>query len=190
MVFSHINYTNANINSNTFEVEDNEEVMTTSSYEFQRTKPRLVQKCGELNINANKVPKRKRRLLSDLFNTILDIRWRWHVAIFLLSFIVSWFFFAAIWYIIAFIHNDIDYGVGNSNTMSLINNSEINASNRVRCVSGVHDFTSALLYSIETQHTIGYGHRHITEECPFAIIFLMLQSCVGKFLCFFFRNNY
>jgi hypothetical protein len=26
---------------------------------------------------------------------------------------------------------------------------------KIRCVSGVHDFTSALLYSIETQHTIG-----------------------------------
>lgn len=47
---------------------------------------------------------------------------------------------------------------------------------------GVHDFTSALLYSVETQHTIGYGLRYITEECPSAIIFLMLQSCFGIFV--------
>lgn len=50
------------------------------------------------------------------------------------------------------------------------------------CVHGIHDFTSALLYSVETQHTIGYGLRHITEECPLAILFLMLQSCFGIFV--------
>ena len=50
------------------------------------------------------------------------------------------------------------------------------------CVHGIHDFTSALLYSVETQHTIGYGLRYITEECSFAIIFLMLQSCFGIFI--------
>jgi hypothetical protein len=50
------------------------------------------------------------------------------------------------------------------------------------CVHGIHDFTSALLYSVETQHTIGYGLRHITEECPHAILFLMLQSCFGIFV--------
>lgn len=50
------------------------------------------------------------------------------------------------------------------------------------CVHGIHDFTSAFLYSVETQHTIGYGLRYITEECSFAIIFLMLQSCFGIFV--------
>lgn len=53
---------------------------------------------------------------------------------------------------------------------------------RQPCVNGIHDFTSALLYSVETQHTIGYGLRYITEECKFAIIFLMLQSCFGIFV--------
>jgi hypothetical protein len=53
---------------------------------------------------------------------------------------------------------------------------------RKPCVYGVHDFTSALLYSVETQHTIGYGLRHITEECSFAIVFLMFQSCFGIFV--------
>ena len=63
-------------------------------------RPRLVKKCGELNIHMDNVPKHKRRLLSDIFNTILDMKWRWHLVIFLLSFIVSWFIFATIWYMI------------------------------------------------------------------------------------------
>lgn len=54
--------------------------------------------------------------------------------------------------------------------------------NHTPCVHGIHDFTSALLYSVETQHTIGYGMRHITEECPCAILFLMIQSCFGIFV--------
>lgn len=130
-------------------------------------RPRLVKKCGELNIHMENVPKHKRRLLSDFFNTVLDVKWRWHVAIFLLTFLISWFVFATIWYMIAFIHGDLAQRGNDTHTP---------------CVTGVHDFTSALLYSVETQHTIGYGLRHITEECSFAIIFLMLQSCFGIFV--------
>lgn len=63
-------------------------------------RPRLVKKCGELNIHMGNVPKHKRRLLSDFFNTILDIRWRWHIVVFFLSFLISWFVFATIWYLI------------------------------------------------------------------------------------------
>ena len=70
-------------------------------------RPRLVKKCGELNIHMEYIPKHKRRLLRDFFNTILDIKWRWHIAIFLLSFLVSWIFFASIWYSIAWLHGDL-----------------------------------------------------------------------------------
>jgi hypothetical protein len=63
-------------------------------------RPRLVKKCGELNIDMESVPKRKRRLLSDFFNTVLDVRWRWHIIIFMLTFLISWILFATVWYLI------------------------------------------------------------------------------------------
>lgn len=63
-------------------------------------RPRLVKKCGELNIDVESVPKRKRRLLSDFFNTVLDIKWRWHVVIFVMTFLISWIVFASVWYLI------------------------------------------------------------------------------------------
>lgn len=162
-------------------------------------RPRLVKKSGELNIHTENVHKRRRRLWSDIFNTILDIKWRWHFGIFLFSFIFSWFFFASIWYLIAFFHGDLkttelqgDFIYNGSsgvlaNRSALLNAqsvavNDVNKKKPRACVQGVYDFTSALLYSVETQHTIGYGLRYITEECSFAIIFLMIQSCFGIFV--------
>ena len=49
----------------------------------------------------------------------------------------------------------------------------------VSCVDNVADFSSAFLFSVETQHTIGYGSRQTTEECPEAIILQCIQSVVG-----------
>jgi potassium inwardly-rectifying channel subfamily J len=60
-----------------------------------------------------------------------------------------------------------------------INETNVVETKHVPCVSGLHDYTSAILYSIETQHTIGYGLRHITEQCSFAIGLFMVQSCFG-----------
>ena len=43
----------------------------------------------------------------------------------------------------------------------------------------IHNFASAFLFSVETQHTIGYGTRQTTEKCPEAIFLQSLQSVVG-----------
>lgn len=40
-------------------------------------------------------------------------------------------------------------------------------------------FTSAFLFSIEVQVTIGFGGRMITEQCPAAIAFLITQNIIG-----------
>lgn len=63
-------------------------------------RPRLVKKNGQLNIDVESVPERKRRLLKDFFNTILDIKWRWHIVFFLMTFLISWIVFASVWYLI------------------------------------------------------------------------------------------
>ncbi len=77
-------------------------------------RPRLVKKSGELNINSANVQKRKRRLFSDMFTTILDTRWRWHFFMFLFTFIISWFGFAFLWYLIAYFNNDLNLTSTNS----------------------------------------------------------------------------
>ena len=47
------------------------------------------------------------------------------------------------------------------------------------CVDNIEDFTTAFLFSVETQHTIGYGGRATSNQCAFAIIVMCVQSIVG-----------
>lgn len=96
----------------------------------------------------------------------MDTQWRWTLLCFALSFVLSWLVFAGIWYLIAFTHGDFD--------PSHYQNDDWRP-----CVSDLHSFTSCFLFSIETQHTIGYGGRATTEECPEAIFLMCIQSISG-----------
>lgn len=46
----------------------------------------------------------------------------------------------------------------------------------------MNDWTTAFLFSVETQQTIGYGSRAITTQCFEGIIVLQAQSVLGDFL--------
>lgn len=125
---------------------------------------RLVQKNGDCNITNVNIRKKKRHYLVDIFTTMVDIKWRWNILIFTSTFIISWIFFAFIWWVISYIRGDLN-NEGNTD--------------HVPCVNGIEDFVTALLFSIETQHTIGYGGRMTTSRCPEAIVVMMIQSCFG-----------
>jgi potassium inwardly-rectifying channel subfamily J len=142
---------------------------------YVRKRPRLIEKCGELNIKLGHVKKRRRRLLNDIFTTALDIGWLWHVLIYLLIFFLSWVAFGILWYALAYYRGDMLLDDSNLNHTLITNLKR-------PCVVGMTDFTSALLFSIETQNTIGYGSRHITEECHIGIVILMFQSYFGILL--------
>jgi hypothetical protein len=53
------------------------------------------------------------------------------------------------------------------------------------CLENVDSFPSALLFSIETQTTIGFGGRLVTASCPDAIIILIAQSLIGLLMSAF-----
>lgn len=94
----------------------------------------------------------------DIFSTILDLPWIVVLFCFIVSFLIAWLIFAAFWYILIVTHDD-----------SLDD----------RCVIGVDTFVGAVLFSIETQQTIGYGTRSINEKCSFAVLLVIIQSCFG-----------
>ncbi|UJR14744.1 hypothetical protein I4U23_001735 [Adineta vaga] len=130
---------------------------------------RLLLKNGEVNISRFNIEKRRRQYLADIFTTLIDLKWRYTLCLFTLGFCLSWLAFALIWYLLMYSYGDFHPDNYNSANYSV-------------CIAGVHSFAGALLFSIETQQTIGYGTRVVKETCYFAIIVIMLQSSIGVLL--------
>uniref|UniRef100_A0A1I8G100 G protein-activated inward rectifier potassium channel 3 n=1 Tax=Macrostomum lignano TaxID=282301 RepID=A0A1I8G100_9PLAT len=125
---------------------------------------RLVFKNGECNISHYNIKKRKRRFLADIFTTLVDMKWRYTLLLFVVTFISGWLFFSLMWWLICFAHGDLD---------------DKRPLGFVPCVINLDNFSDALLFSIETQQTIGYGYRYPTDRCPEAVLMVMTQSCFG-----------
>ncbi|CAL7934929.1 unnamed protein product [Xylocopa violacea] len=136
----------------------------------RKLRRRAVLKNGECNVLQSRISRRSLRFLQDIFTTLVDTQWRWTLLCFSLSFVLSWLGFAVIWWLIAFTHGDFDE---RHLPQFQIEN------NWTPCVYNIFSFTSCFLFSIETQHTIGYGSRSTTEECPEAIFVMCIQSIAG-----------
>ncbi|XP_073842267.1 inwardly rectifying potassium channel 1 isoform X2 [Musca autumnalis] len=146
-------------------------------FSSRRIRKRVIFKHGDCNVVQGNVAKRRRRYLQDIFTTLVDAQWRWTLLVFACSFLISWAFFGLIWWTIAYAHGDLEWIDMRDNSPELIQNTT-----HTMCVTEVRSFISAFLYSIETQHTIGYGNRFVTEECPEAIFTICLQCITGVFI--------
>lgn len=134
-------------------------------------KARFIAKSGACNL-AHKNIREQGRFLQDIFTTLVDLKWRHTLVIFTMSFLCSWLLFAIMWWLVAFAHGDIYAYMEKGIT-------EKSGLESAVCVTNVRSFTSAFLFSIEVQVTIGFGGRMMTEECPLAITVLILQNIVG-----------
>uniref|UniRef100_A0A3B4AD60 Uncharacterized protein n=1 Tax=Periophthalmus magnuspinnatus TaxID=409849 RepID=A0A3B4AD60_9GOBI len=136
---------------------DEEEVMRRSS---RRPRQRFVGKDGRCNVTFVNMSERGQRYLSDLFTTCVDIRWRWMLVVFTLSFLLSWLLFGFTFWLIASAHGDLSMG------LALSPSSSTAAGEAGAEVGGAGD-------------SIGYGFRSVTEECPLAVVAVVLQCIVG-----------
>ena len=57
---------------------------------------RFIAKTGELNMSVTNVGRRW-RYLTDIFTTLMDLRWRYDILLFVLAFVFSWLLFATLW---------------------------------------------------------------------------------------------
>ncbi|KAI4456366.1 inward rectifier potassium channel [Holotrichia oblita] len=137
-----------------------------SRFNARRIRKRVVFKHGDCNVVQGNVAKRRRKYLQDIFTTLVDAQWRWTLLVFAMNFLLSWLSFAIIWWLISYTHGDLDLENMHNETWT-------------PCVSNIKGFTSCFLFSVETQHTIGYGGRTTTEECPEAIFVMCVQSISG-----------
>jgi len=131
---------------------------------------RLVEKDGTLRIVHHGLHQRKSRYIQDIFTTCVDLQWRYIFSGFSSSFLVSWLLFAGVWHLMFYLHGDLEEQ----------NLPDLQGENGwTPCVYSIYDFSSTFLYSVETQHTIGYGLRGSSHKCPDTIILQCIQSIVG-----------
>ena len=131
------------------------------------SKPRrLILKNGECNVKNINVPRRALRYLADHYTTFLEQRWRIVIIVFFGCFFTSWFVFTLAWFTLATLHDDFSE----------------HEPGFTPCIWNIQNFASVFLFSMETQTTIGYGFRYVSEECNFGIFLLVLQSVFGALL--------
>ncbi|XP_053900538.1 G protein-activated inward rectifier potassium channel 1 isoform X1 [Malaclemys terrapin pileata] len=131
----------------------------------RRKRQRFVDKNGRCNVQHGNLGSETSRYLSDLFTTLVDLKWRWNLFIFILTYTVAWLFMASMWWLIAYMRGDLN---------------KAHDDNYTPCVANVYNFPSAFLFFIETEATIGYGYRYITDKCPEGIILFLFQSILGS----------
>ncbi|XP_058244089.1 ATP-sensitive inward rectifier potassium channel 1-like [Hemibagrus wyckioides] len=127
---------------------------------------RLITRDGHCNIEYGKMKYSTCfAYMHDIWSTCVQIRWYSLTFFYVASFIFSWFIFTLLWYWVGYSNGDLWW--------------QNPSANHTACVLNLYDLTTAYLFSVETQLTIGFGYRVITPLCPSAITVFMAQILVG-----------
>uniref|UniRef100_A0A3Q4MXJ1 Potassium inwardly rectifying channel subfamily J member 10 n=1 Tax=Neolamprologus brichardi TaxID=32507 RepID=A0A3Q4MXJ1_NEOBR len=140
-----------------------------------RKRRRVLSKDGRSNVRIEHVSGRSALYMRDLWTTFLDMQWRYKFFLFTATFAGTWFVFGVLWYLVALVHGDLLFDP---------------PSNHTPCVMQMQTLTGAFLFSLESQTTIGYGFRCITEECPAAIILLIVQLVITMLMEIFITGTF
>ena len=125
---------------------------------------RVVLRGGSTSVTYKNISKKRRRYFSDLYTTLLDSSWTYCVLMFTTSFYGSWFLFGCLYFMICYLHGDL-----------LEENLPKLGNDWVPCIKEIDGFASCFLFSLETQHTIGYGSRQTTTKCMEAMLVVSVQ---------------
>ncbi|KAK3781078.1 hypothetical protein RRG08_010088 [Elysia crispata] len=127
----------------------------------------IVKKNGAFRVYSAGLSEHKRKYLADLYITLIDLEWRYALAILFNVFLVTFMFFAVFWWLMA--HNNGDFD-------------NLHNPDHEFCLLGVKSFPGAILFSIETQTTIGYGMAYPNADCGGTLPLMYLQVVLGFFL--------
>lgn len=141
---------------------DEHSIHITTSNQRQR----YVTKDGKCRVNLGRIED-KSRFISDIFTTLVDLKYRWFLLVFTMCYILTWVAFGGIYFFGAWLRDDIAH---------------VQDPQWPACFANVDSFLSALLLSLESQRTIGYGYRMVTANCPEGTLLLMVQSILGSMI--------
>uniref|UniRef100_A0A3P9L8A0 G protein-activated inward rectifier potassium channel 1 n=1 Tax=Oryzias latipes TaxID=8090 RepID=A0A3P9L8A0_ORYLA len=135
---------------------------------------RYVSKDGKCRVNLCNISERG-RYLSDIFTSFVDLQYRWFLFVFMMCYIVTWFLFAGLYYMNASLRGEL----GQQQPFEKL---QTNSGDQKPCYFGLDGFISALLFSVETQRTIGYGSRTVSPSCYEGVLLVMMQCIVGSMI--------
>ncbi|KAL8564968.1 hypothetical protein ACOMHN_019870 [Nucella lapillus] len=127
-----------------------------------RSRRSLVKKEGQSNIAFKGV--KTTRYFKDMFITLLDAQWRYVILVFFGGFLVCYMSFGMVYYLAAWLHGDFE---------------NLNNPNFAPCIENLEGVWDAILFSIETQSTIGYGIIYAHPECGSTLPFIYMQVVAG-----------
>ncbi|XP_060666147.1 inward rectifier potassium channel irk-1-like [Drosophila nasuta] len=136
---------------------------------LRRTMHRVMQRNGRENVVFRRVPEKSRRYMRDVINTLIELKWKYMLTLFLSSFFLSWIFFGVMCYLVAYYHGDFIFDAVTGERLG---------DGAEPCIIGVNGFVSMMLYSITTQTTLG-GGQFASEECPETIFLYIMQMMCG-----------
>ena len=148
--------------------EDHGEDIALSDKEMHHLKSnnRIVYKSGETNVRLLNIPRKSIKYLKDMATTLVEMKWKYALMLFVSGHVVSWVAFALLYQLIGAAHGDFDFDPITGARLG---------EGKMACSRGAVDFWGFLLLSVETQVTTGYGEKYPTEECPEGVFLFMAQ---------------
>ncbi|XP_051535101.1 G protein-activated inward rectifier potassium channel 3-like [Myxocyprinus asiaticus] len=137
-----------------------------------REQYRYVSKDGKCRVDLAHMAERE-RFLADIFTSFVDLQYRWFLFVFMMCYAVTWFIFAGLYSLNAFLRGDLEIPPKSADDV---------LAGREVCYPNVDGFVSALLFSVETQRTIGYGARTVSPSCHEGVLLVMAQCIVGSMI--------
>lgn len=138
---------------------------------------RLIDKKGgnsNVSITESSSLKLYSRYASDIFTTLIDMRLSYVLTLTMFVYVCQWIVFGLIYWLFAVLNDDVANILGKPDADGVLQTDE-----EAACVFNVYDFTTAFLFSMESETTIGYGNRGINTKCPHAIMALSVQCIVS-----------
>lgn len=138
-----------------------EPLLATRDSELRNSRRLVSRKNGRSLARHVNLWTRFPRFVKDHFTTLVNARWYIIFTIVSACFVCSWLMFAVLWLIIANIN---DHCVASANNEVL------------------KSFSTALLFAVETQVTIGYGELFIQSQCTLGVCLLLVQCLFAYFM--------
>ncbi|XP_017465927.1 PREDICTED: ATP-sensitive inward rectifier potassium channel 12 isoform X3 [Rhagoletis zephyria] len=136
----------------------------------RRRHHRVIEKSGNENVNIRRIPQKSWRYVRDLVTTMIELDWKYMLTIFIGTYFATWLFFALLNYMVAYSHGDLMFDEVTGERLG---------EGKEPCIKGVYNFVSMIIYSVETQTTIGFGEKYASDECPEAIFLFVMQMIIA-----------